>query len=340
MWLPSCLRESLTCLLTLLKRDGPLLSKEAGAAVQRSLLVGVDVQSCVQSVRKLLLDCVTVLLSQQPLLVCVEAEAVLAGFIAAVDGEKDPRCLIVAFSLAAFLLHQAPESAVTAASEALFDVLGCYFPITFTPPANDPHHITADELRSALRAALTAHPSLNAQLIPLLIDKMDDTTSSVKLDALTTLHAALTSGRRAQGQAGLGSSVAPFFQDLLTAIKRAWIEGNDKNTQQQLALCLTDTIRLLCPDDEEQVGGGEERVYSRSVSAGAGTSSPSSASSLLAAFRSALFDELVEELRVPDSKVARAYANMTQPICAASGQLTRAHIHLNTHNDHDCCTEH
>ena len=290
-----------------------------------SLLGGVDVQGCVQSVRKLLLDCLSVLFSCHPLLVCDDAPAVLSGFVAAVDGEKDPRCLIVVFALAAFILRQAPTEAVTDASDALFDVIGCYFPITFTPPANDPHHITRDELRHALRAALTAHPALNAQLVPLLLDKMDDTTTAVRLDALTTLHAALTCGDGRSGSE-LRASIAPFFQDLVTAIKRAWIAGNEKDVQQQLALCLTDTVRLLCPNDED-ANGEAETAASGVTSAAVGSSSGTGISdSLLANFRSALFSELVDELRVPDSKVARAYADMTQPICVASGQHTQANI--------------
>ena len=39
---------------------------------------------------------------------------------------------------------------------------------------------------------------------------------------------------------------------------------------------------------------------------------------MLSSFRSALFADLVEELRVPESKVARAYAAMTRPIGRAS----------------------
>ena len=266
-----------------------------------SLLSAVDVQGCVQSIRKLLLDCLSLLFAAQPLVACSDSSALLSAFIAAVDGEKDPRCLVVVFDLAAFLLRQCDDAAVAACSDALFDVLGCYFPITFTPPSNDPHHITQMELKQALRRALTAHPSLNAQLIPLLLDKCDDTMSDVRLDALLTLHAALT----ASGS-GVRASAAPFLQDLVSAIKRSWIAGNEPDVQRQLALVLTATVALLCPDDD---AGGRELLESDGLS-----------SSLLSDFRSALFGELVEEMRVPDSKVARAYADMTRPICAASGQ--------------------
>jgi len=38
-----------------------------------------------------------------------------------------------------------------AVRQDLFDVTACYFPISFTPPRNDPHAISVDELRTSLR---------------------------------------------------------------------------------------------------------------------------------------------------------------------------------------------
>lgn len=39
-------------------------------------------------------------------------------------------------------------------SQDLFDITFCYFPITFTPPSDDPYGITSDDLVVALRWAL------------------------------------------------------------------------------------------------------------------------------------------------------------------------------------------
>jgi DNA repair/transcription protein MET18/MMS19 len=33
----------------------------------------------------------------------------------------------------------------------LFDIVFCYFPITFRPPPDDPYGITSDDLKLALR---------------------------------------------------------------------------------------------------------------------------------------------------------------------------------------------
>ena len=72
-----------------------------------------------------------------------------AGLVRAMDGEKDPRCLLVCLRCVAALLS-APFAALTAPlSNELFDVTACYFPITFTPPANDPHGITREQLSLA-----------------------------------------------------------------------------------------------------------------------------------------------------------------------------------------------
>ncbi|GFH09669.1 MMS19_N domain-containing protein, partial [Haematococcus lacustris] len=83
--------------------------------------------------------------------------------VAAIDGEKDPRCLLLAFSL---VKAQAPE---------VVEVLSCYFPLTFTPPKNDPHRISRAQLASALEHALAASPFLATWVVPLVLEKLSST---------------------------------------------------------------------------------------------------------------------------------------------------------------------
>ncbi|CAN0527761.1 unnamed protein product, partial [Laminaria digitata] len=75
-------------------------------------------------------------------------EAFITGLVQALEGEKDPRCLIV--GLAA--LRQAQlgfdAAALEETCEAVFDATACYFPVTFTPPPNDPHNISPDALKT------------------------------------------------------------------------------------------------------------------------------------------------------------------------------------------------
>lgn len=45
-------------------------------------------------------------------------------------------------------VQQGFDAAVLEATcEAVFDATACYFPVTFTPPPNDPHNISPDALK-------------------------------------------------------------------------------------------------------------------------------------------------------------------------------------------------
>ncbi|XP_052654557.1 MMS19 nucleotide excision repair protein homolog isoform X1 [Harpia harpyja] len=109
------------------------------------------------------------------------------GFIQVMDGEKDPRNLLVAFQIVRDLI--AKNYALGPFVEELFEVTSCYFPIDFTPPPNDPHGIQREDLILSLRAVLASTPQFAEFLLPLLIEKMDSDLQSAKLDSLQTLTA-------------------------------------------------------------------------------------------------------------------------------------------------------
>ncbi|XP_074015238.1 MMS19 nucleotide excision repair protein homolog isoform X2 [Numenius arquata] len=109
------------------------------------------------------------------------------GFIQVMDGEKDPRNLLVAFQIVRDLI--AKNYSLGPFVEELFEVTSCYFPIDFTPPPNDPHGIQREDLILSLRAVLASTPQFAEFLLPLLIEKMDSDLQSAKLDSLQTLTA-------------------------------------------------------------------------------------------------------------------------------------------------------
>ncbi|NXG78139.1 MMS19 protein, partial [Baryphthengus martii] len=109
------------------------------------------------------------------------------GFIQVMDGEKDPRNLLVAFQIVRDLI--AKNYALGPFVEELFEVTSCYFPVDFTPPPNDPHGIQREDLILSLRAVLASTPQFAEFLLPLLIEKMDSDLQSAKLDSLQTLTA-------------------------------------------------------------------------------------------------------------------------------------------------------
>uniref|UniRef100_A0A3B5KTE1 MMS19 nucleotide excision repair protein n=1 Tax=Xiphophorus couchianus TaxID=32473 RepID=A0A3B5KTE1_9TELE len=111
------------------------------------------------------------------------------GFVQSMDGERDPRNLLLAFQIARNILLRGYNMGKF--TEELFEVTSCYFPIDFSPPPNDPHGITKEELTQALRAVLTGTPKFAKFLLPLIIEKLDSDVQSAKLDSLQTLAASV-----------------------------------------------------------------------------------------------------------------------------------------------------
>eukprot|EP00501_MAST-03F_sp_TOSAG23-6_P002422 GSMAST32.ASY1.ANO1.2531.1 assembled CDS len=73
------------------------------------------------------------------------------GICRAIEGEKDPRCLVVCLRL---IFSTTNCKLTSGAVEELFDIAACYFPITFTPPPDDPYGISKDCTFSSLLSNL------------------------------------------------------------------------------------------------------------------------------------------------------------------------------------------
>ena len=127
------------------------------------------------------------------------------GIAAAIDGEKDPRCLLRALRCA--------EIAATKIQDAkiVFDALEPYFPISFEPPKNDPWRISPERLRRALRRALTATPTLADRAVGAALGKLledeeaidpKDHAEALRLLAKALHLATLTKFRQVATQAG------------------------------------------------------------------------------------------------------------------------------------------
>jgi DNA repair/transcription protein MET18/MMS19 len=102
----------------------------------------------------------------------------LIGITDLVSGEKDPRNLMLVFSMCRVLMV---EWDISSLAEILFDSVYAYFPITFRPPPNDPYGITAQDLKDRLRDCIASTKHLAPHAIPNLIDKLDSTSPVVKV---------------------------------------------------------------------------------------------------------------------------------------------------------------
>ncbi|KAF9960367.1 hypothetical protein BGZ72_007172 [Mortierella alpina] len=108
------------------------------------------------------------------------------GFIQCLDGEKDPRNLMLAFTLIKSIIQ---EFDIAQHVEDLFEVTFCYFPITFRPPPDDPYGITSEHLKIGLRDCLSATPYFAKFALPLLLEKLSSSSGSAKKDSMETIAA-------------------------------------------------------------------------------------------------------------------------------------------------------
>lgn len=88
--------------------------------------------------------------------------------------ERDPRNLMLVFTMIEIVLNEWDEGSITETSGELYETLQRYFPISFRPKPNDPVTITANDLILRLRACFAAYGGFAPSLFPNLIQRLDD----------------------------------------------------------------------------------------------------------------------------------------------------------------------
>lgn len=123
----------------------------------------------------------------------------LVGIVDVMTGEKDPRNLMLVFSIIKVVMVEwditghvevrttlpgkKGDSITRLTRQTLFDSVYNYFPITFKPPPNDPYGITAQDLKDRLQACISANSLFAPHAFPALIDKLDSTSNNVKVSS-------------------------------------------------------------------------------------------------------------------------------------------------------------
>ncbi|KAJ6129581.1 hypothetical protein N7512_002361 [Penicillium capsulatum] len=149
-----------------------------------------DLQSRSQSQRFHVYQLLNELMSRHRTALREMGEISLVGVVDIMTGEKDPRNLMVVFSILKVVMV---EWDIENHVELLFDSVYNYFPITFRPPPNDPYGITAQDLKGRLQECISATSKFAPHSIPALLDKLDSTSPNVKKDALNSLIACIQS---------------------------------------------------------------------------------------------------------------------------------------------------
>ncbi|XP_069575460.1 MMS19 nucleotide excision repair protein homolog [Brachyistius frenatus] len=171
------------------------------------------------------------------------------GFVQSMDGERDPRNLLLAFQIAKTIIHRGYN--LGKFTEELFEVTSCYFPIDFSPPPNDPHGITKEELTEALRAVLAGTPQFAEFLLPLIIEKLDSDVQSAKLDSLQTLTAGVSQYEH--------KDLAEFLEGLWASMRREVFQTSSERIESAglaavtaLTSCLSRSV--LNSDSDDSLG--------------------------------------------------------------------------------------
>ncbi|RZC35490.1 aminoacyl tRNA synthase complex-interacting multifunctional protein 1, partial [Asbolus verrucosus] len=157
-----------------------------GAATQilTALFHNVACQQQQQSDRQNIYKIFEILLHKCATELCTMGLDYVYGVISAVDGERDPKNLILLFNWYPKFLKTVKLGHLT---EETFEILACYFPVDFKAPPQDPNTITRDKLAEALTPCLTAIPQFAELCFSLALEKIDSSLDVAKLDALKLL---------------------------------------------------------------------------------------------------------------------------------------------------------
>uniref|UniRef100_A0A8C3Q9P3 MMS19 nucleotide excision repair protein n=1 Tax=Geospiza parvula TaxID=87175 RepID=A0A8C3Q9P3_GEOPR len=262
-----------------------VLSPGLAVSVLKAIFQEVHVQSLLQLDRHTVYSIITNFMSTREEELKGLGANFTFGFIQVMDGEKDPRNLLVAFQIVHDLI--AKDYALGPFVEELFEVTSCYFPVDFTPPPNDPHGIQREDLILSLRAVLASTTQFAEFLLPLLIEKLDSELQSAKLDSLQTLTACCA----IYGQ----KELQEFLPSLWSSLRREVFQTASEKTETE---CLT-ALRAL------------SACLSRSVLS-------SDSEDLLDSFLSSILQDCRHHLCEPDMKLVWPSAKLLQAAAGAS----------------------
>lgn len=117
-----------------------------------------------------------------------EAIKTIGVVIDCIDGEKDPRNLIMVFDIVPIVYKVFPYKIISSFDKMFYDILIDYYPIDFTPPKNSPDTITPKDLADKLNEALAIEHFASFYFED--INQYDSTPSDVfsTIQAITSVY--------------------------------------------------------------------------------------------------------------------------------------------------------
>ncbi|CAF3654754.1 unnamed protein product [Rotaria sordida] len=108
----------------------------------------------------------------------------VCNFIQSMDGERDPRNLVLCFQC---LQYMTKYLDIEPYKEELFEIVACYFPMEYKPKVTNigtEETVTQEQLVLALRNILTSTGKFAQYCIPMLIEKLESDIPSARLAAM------------------------------------------------------------------------------------------------------------------------------------------------------------
>ncbi|KAK3018930.1 hypothetical protein RJ639_003527 [Escallonia herrerae] len=185
------LRGALVGCLALVRRKGNYgtVTDSEARAIAESSLQTLSVQALGQHDRKLCFELLGCLLERYSDAVMALDDLLVYGVCEAIDGEKDPECLILTFHIVEVLAGLFPDTdgPLTSFAEGLFEILGSYFPIHFTHSKGEDVGARREELSKSLMLAFASTPLFEQWAIPLFLEKLSSSLPTAKVESLKYL---------------------------------------------------------------------------------------------------------------------------------------------------------
>ncbi|CAK9232221.1 unnamed protein product [Sphagnum troendelagicum] len=243
------LRAALLGSLTLLRRAphvGAVVGEDA-REVARLALENLHVQALAQHDRMLCLEFFQCLLSRHGAAIAPLGGDLVFGVCAAIEEEKDPRCLLLVFRIVESLTLVFPDSdgPVADCAEDLFDIVSRYFPISFNPVSS------FNNLYWDVQRVFACTPLFAQYCIPLLLEKLSSSLQGAKVDSLNYLgYCAPHYGARVLVEhagavwAALKAELLPLSVPASAAAATSG-EPKDAEILEQATLCLTSWVETF-----------------------------------------------------------------------------------------------
>ncbi|KAJ9580984.1 hypothetical protein L9F63_023833, partial [Diploptera punctata] len=218
------------------------LPRDAPPVIVRMIFQHIQCDTLKQHERNNIYKLFRILISEYSEELLLLGEEFVLGLMTMIDGERDPRNLLLVFNMLPHFLRTFPLGALT---EDMFDVMSCYYPIDFFSNPSDPNRITRDSLAAALQPCLTALPDFAEFCIPLLLEKLDSDRRTAKLDSLKLLQGCC--------KTFTFEGIEKYLDGLYGSLKRELFAADDEINKEALT-ALKQLVHMLtsAPIDQHQ----------------------------------------------------------------------------------------